>query len=541
MDAMRKVWSAAWLVAAALVAGCGGGGSGTPDPSPPPAVQPPVITQQPAAQTVAAGASATFSVTATGNGLAYAWQRSTNGGLSFAAITGATQGSYTVAAVDESMNGHQFRVVIQNTGGTVTSSPATLTVAVADSVPTITSEPTDQVAVVPADIDFDSRSATFTVAVAGSPAPAVRWQVSTDSLGLNFADVPGATGPSFKPSSPTLADSGRRYRAVATNALGAVSSRAALLTVVDVGIGGLTTGIAVRPDGEVVATLASITPDFAGVRTASTTRVRTLAGATGGTHVDGTGAAARFSIPGAPALDRAGNLYLLDGFLAMEVRRVSPGGVVTTIAGNGVAGLVDGVGTQASFNNSKAMTLGADGNLYVADYGNSAIRQVTPAGAVTTFAGGAVGSADGVGRAAQFTNPWGIAADAAGNLYVAEASPSCRIRKVSPSATVTTVSNTGCGVALDGPLGTARFFGPAHLAFDGFGNLFVSDQTAIRRISPDGTVSSPRVFSVTEGVYTNGAITADATGGLYLIRSRTGNAVFIQRQAPDGTRESFPR
>lgn len=540
MDAMRRVWGAAWLVAAAWLVGCGGGGEGPTEPVPPPAVTPPVITQQPAAQTVAAGGSATFSVTATGNGLAYAWQRSTTGGLSWGAITGATQASYTTGAVDASMNGHQFRVVVQNPAGIVTSDPATLTVPVADSVPTITAQPTDQVAVVPADNDFDNRRAVFTVAVAGSPAPAVRWQVSTDTQGLSFADVPGATGPSFTPPTPTLADQGRRYRAVASNALGTVASRAALLTVTDVGIGGLVTGIALRPNGEVVATITSIAPDFAGVRTATPSRVRTLAGGAGGPHVDASGAAARFSTPAGAVLDGAGNLYLLDGFLAMVVRRVTPGGAVSTLAGNGVAGLVDGVGPLASFNNPKGMTLGADGNLYVADYGNSAIRQVTPAGAVTTFAGGSAGTADGVGRAAQFTNPWGIAADAAGNLWVAEASPSCRIRRIARDATVTTVSDTGCNASLDGPLGTARFFGPSHLAFDGLGNLFVSDQVAVRRIAPDGTVSSPRVFTPIEGVYTNGAIAADATGGFFLIRARSG-AVYVERQAPDGARTAFPR
>jgi hypothetical protein len=538
MAAWRTLWAALPLVA--LLVGCGGGGGGSGGDSPAPVVTPPTITQQPAPQTAAPGASATFSVSATGNALAYQWSRSTTNGVGWVTISGATSASYTLAPVDAAMNGHQFRVVIQNVAGIVVSDPATLSVTVVSSAPTIAEQPTDQVAVVPVDNDFDSRSAVFRVAATGSPTPTFRWQVNTDPLNSTFVDVPGATGNTFSPSGLSFADNGKRYRAVATNPLGAASTRAALLQVADVGIGGSASGLAVRPSGEVVAAIASARPDFAGLRTATATRVRTLAGREGGTPVDATGTAARFSLPVALALDGAGNAWVIEGFLAAQVRKVTPAGVVSTIAGNGVNAFVDGVGVQASFNIVKGVALGVDGNLYVTDYGNSAIRRVTPAGVVSTYAGGTAGSADGVGRAAQFTNPWGIATDPAGNLYVAEAAPSCRIRKVAPDASVTTVSNTGCFVQSDGPLGTARFFGPSHLAFDGLGNLFVSDQGAIRKIAPDGTVTSPRVFTISEGPYTNGPITADLAGDLYLLRARNGAAV-IERQAPNGQATSLPQ
>jgi hypothetical protein len=215
-------------------------------------------------------------------------------------------------------------------------------------------------------------------------------------------------------------------------------------------------------------------------------------------------------------------------------------GVVTTIAGNSVNGFVDGAGAQASFNGATALALGGDGNLYVADHGNSAIRRVTPAGVVTTFAGGAAGSADGVGRAAQFTNPYGIATDPAGNLWVAEAAPSCRIRKIAPDATVSTVSDTGCGVRLDGALGTAKFWSPSHIAADGLGNIFVSDYTAIRRISSTGVVTTPRFFYATESPYLLGPIAADGSGGYFIVRPRGSGAV-IERQAADGGLTQFPQ
>lgn len=107
--------------------GCGGnGGSGGGVGG----VAPPTITSQPASTSVAAGSSASFTVVATGNGLAFQWQRSTNGGAAWGDVAGASAATYATGAVDASMNGHQFRVVIQNPGGTVVSAAVTLTVTV---------------------------------------------------------------------------------------------------------------------------------------------------------------------------------------------------------------------------------------------------------------------------------------------------------------------------------------------------------------------------------------------------------------------------
>ena len=526
---------------AVVLSGCGGGDGSGSDLTPPPAPTPaPVITSQPLSQTAVAGTSVTFTVTATGAGLNFGWTRATSNGAVFTPIAGATQPSLTVGSVDVSMNGYQYRVLVQNAGGIATSNPATLTVTSAASAPSILEQPADQVAVVPEDNDFDTRRAVFRVAVAGSPTPTIRWQVNTDPLSTNYTDIPGATGVTFAPSSLAFADNGKRYRAVATNPLGAVASRGALLQVADVGFGSSASGLALRPSGEVVLVIATARPDFAGVRTATTSRVRTIAGREGGTPADGSGAAARFSFPVAVALDDSGNAWMIDGFSAAQLRRVSPNGEVVTVAGNFVNALVDGTGVQASFNRPSSLAIGVDGNLYVADTGNAAVRQVTPAGVVSTFAGGSVGNADGTGRAAQFASPWGIAVDRAGNLFVAENAPSCRIRKVTPDAVVTTIYGNGCGVPQDGPLGSARFRNPSHLAFDDAGNLFVSDQTAIRRIAPDGVVTSPRVFDLGEGLYINGPIATGADGSLYLLRARNGAAV-VEMQTPDGQRITLPK
>lgn len=542
--ATRPWLCGALLLLAVLLASCGGGGAGDVQPPvQPPASAPPAITTQPAPQSATVGATVSFSVTATGAGLAYAWSRSTNGGLAWSAVAGASQATLSVGPVDAGMDGHRYRVTVQNSAGVVVSDPATLTVTTASSAPVITEQPADQVAVLPEDNDFDARRAVFRVAATGSPTPTVQWQVNDDPLSATYTDIPGATGSSYTPTGLGAADNGKRYRAVLRNAVTAVSSRGALLQIADVGIGGSPRGFAVRPDGEVVAALDSSRPDFAGLRTTTITRVRTLAGGGSGTPVDGSGAAARFSLPRTLVLDAAGNAYLLEGLFAAWVRKVTPQGVVSTVAGNAVNGLVDGSGAQASFNNPNGLALGVDGNLYVADTGNSAIRRVTPAGVVSTVAGGSPGSADGQGAAAQFTNPFGIAADAAGRLWVAEAAPSCRIRRIAPDGSVSTVSNTGCGSTVDGALGSvARFMSPTHLAFDGLGNLFVSDLSAIRRITPSGAVSSPRVFNLLEASYTNGPLAADAAGHFYIARSRPAtNGVYIERQAPDGSRAQLPQ
>lgn len=152
---------------------------------------------------------------------------------------------------------------------------------------------------------------------------------------------------------------------------------------------------------------------------------------------DGTGADARFNFPTGIASDAAGNLWVTEWG---TIRSVSPEGVVTTIAGDPVfSGDQDGTGSAARFNSASAIMHTVDGNLLVADYGNSGLRRVTPAGVVTTFAGGTrrLGSTDGVGGIARFNDPWGVAFDSSGYAYVADRGNST-IRKVSPEGLVTT-------------------------------------------------------------------------------------------------------
>ena len=143
--------------------------------------------------------------------------------------------------------------------------------------------------------------------------------------------------------------------------------------------------------------------------------------------------AAGFNNPIGVAFDGDGNLYVADTY-NNTIRKVTPAGEVTTFAGSGSSGSDDGTGTAAGFGEVMGAAFDGDGNLYVADAGNNTIRKITPAGEVTTLAGsaGSSGSINGIGPAARFSSPRGVAVDGDGNLYVTDTYNS-KIRKVTPA------------------------------------------------------------------------------------------------------------
>jgi len=149
----------------------------------------------------------------------------------------------------------------------------------------------------------------------------------------------------------------------------------------------------------------------------------TFAGPAGGPgSADGTGSAARFNLPKGVATDSAGNIYVADADNS-TIRKITPAGVVTTLAGSaGLSGSADGTGSAARFNLPKGVATDSAGNVYVADGDNHTIRKITPAGVVTTLAGsaGQSGIADGTGSAARFSGPQGVATDSRGNVFVAD-------------------------------------------------------------------------------------------------------------------------
>jgi DNA-binding beta-propeller fold protein YncE len=222
--------------------------------------------------------------------------------------------------------------------------------------------------------------------------------------------------------------------------------------------------------------------------------VTTLAGNIGGRgYLDATGGAARFNNPHAVATDRLGDVFVAD-INNNVIRMITPAGVVTTLAGSyGRGGFADGTGAAAQFDQPSGIATDSAGNVYVADYGNEAIRKITvPAGMVTTLAGGSAGSADGTGATAQFSSPTAVATDAAGNVYVADFGNNT-IRRVTPAGVVSTFAGTaGVAGSADGTGAAAQFWGPRGVATDSQGNVYVADRNngTIRMITASAVVTT---------------------------------------------------
>lgn len=211
--------------------------------------------------------------------------------------------------------------------------------------------------------------------------------------------------------------------------------------------------------------------------------VTTLAGSTTPGSADGTGTAAQFNYPAGMAVDASGHIYVADSGNHM-IRKISPDGVVTTVAGSTTFGSADGNGAAAQFNNPLGLDVSTSGDLYVTDYGNSVIRRITPAGDVTTLAGSGVqGFADGTAATAEFNGMAGISVDANGYVYVAEFGNQV-IRKVTPAGDVTTLAGSGTPGSADGIGTAAQFNYPFDVQVDAGGNLYVASGNAIRKIAP---------------------------------------------------------
>ncbi|WP_339605846.1 Ig-like domain-containing protein [uncultured Roseivirga sp.] len=306
-------------------------------------------------------------------------------------------------------------------------------------------------------------------------------------------------------------------------------------------------------DNDVVTVSATTKPNWLTLKLIEN-EVSNLAGTDNYASVDGTGIGANFHMPDDIVLDASGNMYVSD-FGSNKIRKITPIGVVTTLAGSGVTGSSNGNGVNASFNHPRGLAIDATGNVFVADRDNNVIRKITPSGDVTTYAGsGAWGSTNGASGSARFNspngvavdasgnlfvtdgnnnlirkidtngnvssfasvaNPFGIAIDAAGNLYVTERDNDL-VRKIAPNGVVTTLAGTGASGSADGPGLSASFNYPSGITVDASGNVYVADKSnnKIRKIAPNGEVTTVAFVADATG------IAVDVSGVMYASTGR---------------------
>ncbi len=516
----------------------------------------PVVTSHPASPTVSPGLSAQFTVGVSSNAgsLSYQWQRQQVGTVGFVAITdngvyvGTSTQTLTVNSVTLPMSGDQFRVVVSSGVGTPATSNA--------GILTVTQSP--QITSLNSTSFVENQFSSFQVQATGSPAPV--YSITSGSLPSGVSLNPSSGVLSGTPAVGTSATPTYNFQITASNGVAPEAVQSFVLTVsptsvvptfttqpqsVSIALGQTTTFTAVatgtptptlqwqrQPNGSFGFNDIQNDTTFSGVTTTTLTITNPTSGMSGdiyrvvasnstgsnassgatltiivGTTIstyagtagfpgatDATGTAARFNSPAAVAVDLAGNLYIADSSNHV-IRKISSGGVVTTLAGSpGLSGSTDGVGTAARFNAPAGIAVNSVGTVYVADTFNHTIRVISSGGAVTTLAGsaGISGTADAQGTGARFTYPSGVAIDSSGVIYVADSS-NHTIRRIQTDGSVSVLAGApGQRGAVNDTGTNARFAFPNGVAVDISGNVYVADSFnhCIRKITPFGGVST---------------------------------------------------
>jgi len=273
--------------------------------------------------------------------------------------------------------------------------------------------------------------------------------------------------------------------------------------------------------------------------------VTTLAGNGALGFADGDAKSASFSNPMGVAVDSSGNVFVADSRNNL-IRKIAPDGMVSTFAGSGKQGAVNGKGTAASFFFPTALATDASGNVFVADTHNSLIRKITPDGMVTTFAGKPTKVINDIRDTAGMDHPSGIAVDKNGNVFVSDLNKDF-IKKITPAGKVSIIAGNGDRGKKDGKGGASSFYLPVGLAIDATENLYVCDSynNMIRKISPDGMVTTLAGRSkkgsadgkdTTASFWHPNSLTVDKNGNVYV--ADMGNNK-IRKIAPDGTMTTF--
>jgi sugar lactone lactonase YvrE len=300
--------------------------------------------------------------------------------------------------------------------------------------------------------------------------------------------------------------------------------------------------------------------------------VTTFAGTGAKSYKDGTITTAEFNFPMGLAFDGSGNLFVSEEGND-DIRKITPDGIVSTIAGNRTEGHDNGNGTAASFWNPEGLTVDNAGNIYVADYANNIIRKIDPSKNVTTFAGQrAIGFKNGQGIAASFDGPTDIKIDASGFLYVSDLTNeairkitpdglvstyadikapinsntfnfpsgiafdtqnnlyvttfSFKVQKITPGGVISTLAGSGVRGTTDGPAGSASFYETFLAATDKDGNVYVTDSNLIRKITPDGKVTTLAGIEAQTGATDGSSATATFNHPIGIAVDKNGN-IFV--------------
>lgn len=392
-------------------------------------------------------------------------------------------------------------VVLQNNGVDAVSVAAngsfTFSTAVSGAYDvTVSTQPTGQTCTV----THASGTATANVSdvavdCVNNPAPEAQVSTYAGAATGGFADGPLASATFLSPIGMTFDAAGNMFVADSQNsAIRKITPAGIVSTVVGTNTVGVVDGPAAsarfRYPSTVIAdaggNLYIVDQGNHSIRMFDGTTVSTYAGSTAGTagYANGTGTAARFSSPTSAAFDASGNLYVTE-FNNHTIRQITPAGVVTTLAGSNLtAGATDGPGSTATFISPTDIKRDSHGDFFIVDISTNSIRKMTSAGTVTTFAGSGVAAVvDGTGTAAQFDGPNGLAIDPDDNLYVADRNGNT-IRKITPAGVVTTIAGGATAGSVDGSGSTARFSAPISIAIDSARNLYVTElnKNTIRKI-----------------------------------------------------------
>jgi sugar lactone lactonase YvrE len=419
-----------------------------------------------------------------------------------------------------------YQVIVTSPFGTVTSQVATLTFLLP---PSFTVQPASQDAIA-------GSNATFTVTAAGTPPLAYAWQ-------RGGTPIAGASNSSYTTNDVQLADSGSQFTCILSNAYGSVTSAVAILTV------DLPPSIAAQPTNQSV--LAGNTAVFGltlsgggpyayewlldGTQVSGGI-IYTVAGDGNSGYAGDGGAATNASLdtPEGVVVDASGNQFIVDSS-NNRIRKVGTNGIITTVAGDANIGFAGdgGAAISASLDGPEGAAVDASGNLFIADTYNERIRKVGPNGIITTVAGnGTFGFAGDGGEAtsAELDYPEGVAVDASGNVFIADAGNQ-RIRKVATNGVITTVAGDGIGAySGDGGAATnASIYNPEDVVVDATGNLFIADtyNQRIRKVATNGIITTiagngTRAYSGDGGLATSASlldpegVAVDAAGNLFI-------------------------